>query len=162
VIDLGLDRATVDGPPESVWAILEDADALARVLPGAESVTSPGPGRFEGLMATKIGFVTLRADVEAALQDPDPPLHVRLDLRGRLRGLAGSFALSIPFDLEAVDGPRGASSRTLIAYTIELRVTGRLATFGTPMIRETMRRQIAELVANVDRELARRRSAGAE
>jgi carbon monoxide dehydrogenase subunit G len=162
VIDLGLDRATLDGGPEALWGILEDADALARVLPGAESVTSSAPGRFEGLMATKIGFVTLRADVEATLQDPDPPRSVRLDLRGRLRGLAGSFALSIPFELEAVDGPRGPSSRTLIAYTVELRMTGRLATFGTPLIREAMRRQINELVANVDRELARRRSAEAE
>ena len=162
MIDLGLDRATVDGPPEAVWAILEDAEALARVLPGAESVTSSAPGRLEGLMATKIGFVTLRADVEAALQDPEPPRHIRLDLRGRLRGLAGSFALSIPFDLEAVDGTRGPSSRTLIAYIVELRVTGRLATFGTPLIRETMRRQINELVANVDRELAGRRSAESE
>jgi carbon monoxide dehydrogenase subunit G len=159
VIDLGLNRATLDGPPAAVWAILEDAEALARIIPGAESVTSSGPGRFEGVMATKVGFVTLRADVEAALLDADPPRHLRLDLRGRLRGLAGGFALSIPFDLEPIDGPRGPASKTGVVYTMELRVTGRLATFGTPLIRDTMRRQINELVLNVDRELAERPSA---
>jgi carbon monoxide dehydrogenase subunit G len=158
VIDLGVDRVALDGAPEDVWEILEDPNALARVLPGAESITSTAPGRLAAVMASKIGFVTLRADVEGTLLDADPPRHLRLDLRGRLRGIAGGFSLSIPFDLEAADGPRGTSSRTLITYSIQLRVSGRLATFGTPLIQDTMRRQIAELVANVDRELDRRRA----
>jgi carbon monoxide dehydrogenase subunit G len=55
----------------------------------------------------------------------------------------------VPFELE----PQ-ADGATLITYRVDLAVTGRLAAFGRPLLRDTMRRQIAQLVANVERELA--------
>ena len=39
------DRAVLHGSPDAVWAIMHDGEALARVLPGAESVTVTGDGR---------------------------------------------------------------------------------------------------------------------
>ena len=42
---------------------------------------------------------------------------------------------------------------TEVTYSIDLQVTGRLASFGAPLLRDTLRRQVAELIANVDREL---------
>lgn len=148
------DHATVHGSPAAVWAIIEDPVALAAVLPGVESVVATGPGRFRGVLATKIQFLTLRADVDAAFHDADPPHHLRLQLDGRPRGLAGSFSVSIPFDLTEVEGVANRETATEIRYAVDLRVTGRLATFGMPLLRDTLRRQIAALVANVDRELA--------
>lgn len=143
------DSAELSGPPEAVWAILEDPAALARVLPGAESIAAAGPGRFTGVLASKLQFLTVRADVTASYHDADPPRHLRLELDGRPRTLAGSFRVSIPFDLEPLDG-----NRTRASYSVDLQVRGRLATFGAPLLRDTMRRQIAELVRNVERELA--------
>ena len=147
------DRAVVHGTPEAVWAIIEDAAALGRVLPGAESIVATGPGTFRGVLATKLQFLTVRADVDAAFHDADPPRHLRLQLNGRPRGLAGSFAVSIPIDLALTDGD---ALTTDVRYSIDLNVTGRLATFGAPLLRDTLRRQIAALVQNVDRELAAR------
>lgn len=152
--ELVRDRVTVQGPPSAVWAIIEDPAALARVLPGAESVEAAGPGRFRGVLAARIQFLTLRADVEATLSDADPPRHLRLQLKGRPRGLAASFEVSIPFDLRKMDGPAGPASATEISYAVDLMVTGRLASFGAPLLRDTLRRQVAALVQNLDRELA--------
>lgn len=152
------EHALIDGPPQAVWAILDDADALARVLPGAESIEVTGPGEFRGVLAARLQFLSVRADVQATFRDADPPRHLRLVLDGRPRGLAGSFRVSIPLDLVPRDGPRGPASTTLADYEIELETTGRLATFGAPMLRDTMRRQIAALLANVDRELSARRA----
>lgn len=151
--ELVRDRVVVNGPPAAVWAILEDPAALGRVLPGAESIAATGPGRFHGILATRIQFLTVRAEVDASFHDADPPRHLRLRLDGRPRGLAGSFSVSIPFDLEPADGPAGPGTATEVSYTVDLQVTGRLAVFGAPLLRETMCRQIGVLVANVDREL---------
>jgi carbon monoxide dehydrogenase subunit G len=158
--ELVRDRARVHGSREAVWALIEDPASLARVLPGAESVVADGPGRLRGVVATRIQFLTVRADVVAAFHDADPPRHLRLQLDGRPRGLAGSFTVSVPFDLVARDGPGGPGTETEITYAVDLQVTGRLATFGAPLLRDTMRRQIAALVANVDRELASHGLAG--
>ena len=150
------DEIVVRATPEAVWGLISDAAALQRVLPGAESVVETGPGAFHGVLASRIQFLTVKAEVDAVFEDADPPHHLRLRMNGRPRGLAGSFSVSIPFDLEP--GPphagRGAPTVTRVSYVVDLTVTGRLAVFGKPLLADTMRREIAALVANVDRELA--------
>lgn len=140
----------IDASAEAIWGLLLDAGALARVLPGAEDVVEESTGLFRAVVASRIQFMTVRADVSGALLDLDPPRHVRLVMDGRPRGLAGSFRVEIPFDLVPL-----ASSRTAVSYVVDLQVTGRLAAFGAPLMRATMRRQIDQLVLNVERELAR-------
>jgi carbon monoxide dehydrogenase subunit G len=147
VSELVRDTVVVAAPRERIWAMLDDPAALARVLPGAESLVADGPGRWTGVLASKVGFLTIRADAVAQVADARPPDHMRLDIEGRPRGLAGSFRASIPFDL--------TSDRvgTRIAYAVDLTVTGRLAAFGAPILRDTLRKQVVQLVANLAREL---------
>lgn len=154
--ELVRETVTIAGPPEAVWSVIEDPAALGRVLPGCESINTEGPGRFRAVLASKVQFMTLRADVTATFNDADPPRHLRLELEGRPRGLAGSFRVSVPFDIE----PTGDGG-SRVTYSVDLSVTGRLAAFGVPLLRETMRRQVAELVRNVERELATRGRGGA-
>lgn len=143
----------IHGRPEQVWAIIHDPAALARVLPGAEALVATGPDAFEAVLASRIQFMTIRADVTATFHDADPPRSLRLELEGRPRGLAGAFRASIPFSLEATVTADGRPA-TSITYAVDLTTTGRLGAFGAPLMRDTMRRQVAALVANVDRELA--------
>ena len=146
------DTVVISASPAAVWSILDDPAALGRVLPGCESIVAEGPGRFRAVLASKIQFLTVRADVAATYHDSDPPRHLRLELDGRPRGLAGSFRVSIPFDLAARDG--GDSCQ--VTYRVDLQVTGRLASFGVPLMRDSLRRQVGELVRNIERELAAR------
>ena len=154
--ELVRETVTVAGLPEAVWSVIEDPAALGRVLPGCESIAADGPGRFRAVLASRVGFMTLRADVTATFHDADAPRHLRLELDGRPRGLAGSFRVSVPFDIE----PTGDGG-SRVSYSVELSVTGRLAAFGAPILRDSMRRQVAELVRNVERELATRGRGGA-
>jgi carbon monoxide dehydrogenase subunit G len=159
--ELVRDRAVIRGSPNAVWALIEDPVALARVLPGAESIVATGEGEFHGVLASKLQFLTVRADVDAVFRDADPPRHLRLEMAGRPRGLAASFTVSVPFDLTGIvepGSPAGSAfTVTEVSYAVDLQVTGRLASFGAPLMRETLRRQVAVLLANVDRELAERR-----
>ncbi|HZC33505.1 MAG TPA: SRPBCC domain-containing protein [Candidatus Bathyarchaeia archaeon] len=162
--ELVRDQAVIHGSPDAIWALLEDPAALARVLPGAESIVATGDGSFHGVLASKLQFLTIRADVDAVFREADPPRHLRLEMAGRPRGLAGSFTVSVPFDLSGMvaSSPAGSSATaTEVNYAVDLQVTGRLASFGAPLLRDTLRRQVAVLLANVDRELAERRERGA-
>lgn len=144
--ELAKDRVVIHASPASIRAVIDDPDALARVLPGAESLVPDGPGRWRGVLATKVGFMTIRADAVATLTESDDPDHLRIEIEGRPRGLAGSFRAAVPFSLEPVD-----AERTAVEYMVDLTVTGRLAAFGAPIMRETFRRQVAELVTNIER-----------
>jgi carbon monoxide dehydrogenase subunit G len=153
VTELVRDTLTVDrSTPDEIWSVVLDAGALARVLPGCESLTDQGAGRFAGVLATRLGSLTLRADVTASLLEAERPRHLRLSIQGRPRSVVGSFSADVPFDLQA-DG-----DATRVSYAVDLGVTGRLASFGLPLLREVFRRQVAALVANLGQELARRRS----
>ena len=105
VSELLRDRAVIRGSPSAVWALLDDPVALERVLPGAELIVATGEGRFHGVLASKLQFLTVRADVDAVFRDADPPRHLRLEMAGRPRGLAGSFTVSVPFDLTEIAEP---------------------------------------------------------
>lgn len=144
--ELTKDRLVVRATPAAIRAVIDDPDALARVLPGAESLVPDGPGRWRGVLATRVGFMTVRADAVATLAEEDPPDHLRIEIDGRPRGLAGSFRAIIPFSLEAV-----GADQTAIDYAVDLTVSGRLASFGTPILRDTLRRQVRTLVENLER-----------
>jgi len=141
------ERVTVRVPRERIWPVFHDADRLAAVLPGCESLEETGPGAFRGLLATRLQFLTLRADVTARLADLAPPDHLRLEIEGRPRGLTGGFRAEIPIEL----GERGG--QTDVAYRVDLTTSGRLATFGAPILRDTFRKQVATLIANLERAL---------
>ena len=140
----------IDGTPDAIWAILDDPDALGRILPGCESIVRDGPTAFRAVLAAKTGFLTIRADVTATYRDAIPPTHLRLDLDGRPRGISGAFQASVPFDLVALD-----AGRTEVRYSIDTTVSGALASFGSGMIRGALTGQVDALVRNLERELAR-------
>jgi carbon monoxide dehydrogenase subunit G len=139
-VRIGVDR-------DRIWPIFSDAEALARVLPGCEQLHSTGPNVYRGVLATRLQFLTIRADVTARLLDLEPPARLSLEIDGRPRGLAGGFRAVIPIGLEEDDGG------TAVSYRVELTTSGRLASFGAPLLRDTFRRQVATLVANLEAEL---------
>ena len=53
----------------------------------------------------------------------------------------------IPIELD------DAGSAADIHYQLDLTTSGRLATFGTPILRDSFRKQVATLVANLERVL---------
>ena len=143
------DTATISASPEAIWAILHDPAALARVLPGVESLEPDGPDRFRGLLVAKAGFFKIRADVTASLLDADPPRHVRLELAGRVRGIGGEYVASVPLDLTPID-----DGRTRVDYTVGVELTGQLARMGGSKIGDGLRSQVDDLIRNVEREVA--------
>ena len=142
---------TVAGTPEAIWAILDDPEALGRVLPGCESIVREAADRFRAVLASRARFMTVRADVVATYLDADPPRHLRLDFEGRPRGLGGSFRASVPFDLI----PLG-DGRTEVRYSVEASAEGALAALGGGLIGDALKGQVDELVRKLERELAGR------
>lgn len=149
------DRVTVAAPPTAIWAILDDVEALGRVLPGVEAITAPRPGHFTATLAAKIQFLTIRADVEASLE-VEPLTRARLRLVGRPRGLVGGFTAEIPFEIREVAAPPAGEPASEVSYAVEVALSGRLAAFGAPLLRDAFRRQVAALVANLESEHRRR------
>jgi len=151
---LAQDTVVVRVPRARIWEAFADADLLGRILPGCEELVAIGAGAFRGVLATRLQFLTLRADVAATVTDQAFPDGLRLVLDGKPRGLAGGFRAVIPIQLAE------AGENTRIHYAVDLTTSGRLATFGAPILRDSFRRQVVTLIANVERVLGSDAAAG--
>ena len=105
---------TFSGSSARLLAALEDAETLARVVPGCERLLQLGPAGDDGTLAFEArvrmdeGLVT--ATVHAAVARM--PTRLRLDLRGY--GQAGPFEGAGTLDLVEREG------HTVLAYALEV------------------------------------------
>jgi carbon monoxide dehydrogenase subunit G len=142
----------IRGTPEQVWAFLWDADALARVLPGCESIRAEGPGRYRAALAVRIPLFTVRGDVVAELHDPVAPREVVLTLDGTTRGVGGTLHVRLPIALEWTESVGGHV--TLVRYDVEVKATGAIGAFGPGVLRDALVDEVAGLAVNIEREIA--------
>ena len=66
---LAEETVVVRVPRARIWEAFADADLLGRILPGCEELIATGEGAFRGVLATRLQFLTLRADVIATFAD---------------------------------------------------------------------------------------------
>lgn len=71
-------------PPERVWALLQDPDALVACIPGCESLTPDGEGEGRYVAAMSVGVAAFKGKYtgKVALANLDPPHHYDLQVEG--------------------------------------------------------------------------------
>lgn len=145
------ETATLSAPRDRVWQIVIDPAALRRVLPGCESLEQIGDGRYQAVMASRLQFLTLRLAGTCEVITEIPAERFELRIAGKPMGLVGTLSVTVPVVLTDADD----ASTTHAAYRVDLAMTGRLAAFGAPIVRSTVKEQIRQLIANVEAEARR-------
>lgn len=136
----------VAASPDGIRAVLGDAAALGRIIPGCESAETVGPGRFRLVLATRVGFLTVRADVDATLRETGTD-GLELVLDGDTHGFDGGFLASIPFTLAA-----GADGTTTVRYEVSVATRGTVALAGDAAVASAIHELADELVGGLERE----------
>jgi 2-furoyl-CoA dehydrogenase large subunit len=74
----GAGQAIIPGGPQATWETLLDADALAALIPGCQSVDKRSPTHLQAEVLIGIGPVKGRYRVNVELSDLDPPHAVTI------------------------------------------------------------------------------------
>lgn len=123
----------IEAAPETVWAALNDAEALRRSIPGCETLMRTGANEFTGAVRAKVGPVSATFKGKVELTDLDPPHGYTLTGRGQ--GGAAGFAKGDAKVRLVADG-----EGTRLTYVATVDVGGKLASVGGRLIESVSRR----------------------
>ncbi|MEO7009495.1 MAG: molybdopterin cofactor-binding domain-containing protein [Caldimonas sp.] len=116
----------IAAPPDVVFRVLVDPDALARVIPGCRALERVGDHRYRADVTLGIGVVRARFDASIQLSELDAPRS--LVLAGSGTGALGAAEGRGTVTLAAIAGG------TRLDYAYRSHVTGKLAAVGGRML----------------------------
>jgi len=141
---------TFNGPRATVWDLLQDPAVLAKALPGTERLTQTGEDRYEGVMKVSIGPMTAaKFTVNVTLQDKVAPERytMQIDSKGNVGFARGTAAVQLT---EQADGS------TLMSYSSDMQVGGRIAAVGQRLLDSVAKMMTRQALDALDRELRQR------
>ena len=127
----------IAAPREKVWAALNDAEILRQAIPGCEEIDKLSPTEMTAKVTAKVGPVKARFGGKVTLSDLDPPNGYKISGEGQ-GGAAGFAKGGAEVRLEA-DG-----DATILRYTVNANVGGKLAQIGSRLIDATARKMAEE------------------
>jgi uncharacterized protein len=134
-------------PRQVVWNKLNDPSTLKACIPGCEELETTDDGGYRATAKLKIGPVSARFRGKVMLSDLDPPNGYKIVGEGE-GGIAG-FAKG-----GAVVGLSEENGGTLLTYTVEAQIGGKLAQLGQRLIDGSAKRLADEFFANFARIVA--------
>ena len=139
----------VASPREAVWKVFLDPVELASCVPGVQDIQLVDPTHYDAEMVVKLPFLTLRFTVHGELTESTENSRLVVGLDGEPASFAGAFRATLTISLD--DGPGGGS---VIAYEIDMHLTGRLASLGEALMRSTASNLGRAFAQNVKARLA--------
>jgi len=112
---------------ETVWEKLNDPATLKACIPGCEQLDKLSDTEFQAVATTKIGPVKARFKGKVTLSDLDPPNSYKISGQGD-GGVAGFAKGGATVKLAPKNGG------TLLSYTVEAQVGGKIAQIGQRLI----------------------------
>lgn len=120
-----------------VWEALNDPDVLSACIPGCKSLERTGDNGYAATVQAKVGPVKATFKGEVTLSDIDPPNGYRISGEGK--GGAAGFAKGGATVTLTEDG-----DGTLLSYTVDANVGGKLAQIGSRLIDSTSKKLAGE------------------
>jgi carbon monoxide dehydrogenase subunit G len=139
---------TVHTPIDRAWQVLTDLTGIAPCMPGAQ-LTGVDGDVYQGKVKIKVGPVLSEfAGTARFTEKDDAAYRAVIDAKGRDARSAGNASALVT----AVLAPAGDS--TTVSVDTDLKISGKLAQFGSGMIKEVSAKLLAQFVANLEAKLA--------
>jgi hypothetical protein len=132
---------------EAVWAALNDPQMLRKCIQGCDELERSGDNEFAGKVAAAIGPVRAKFNIVLRLENVVAPQSYTLAGESKA-GSVGFGRGSADVVLEEQDG------ETLLTYSAEFKVGGKLAQVGSRLVVGATRKTADDFFGCLSRELA--------
>jgi carbon monoxide dehydrogenase subunit G len=139
---------TVHTPIDRAWEVLTDLPGIAPCMPGAR-LTGVEGDVYQGKVKVKVGPVISEFAGTARFTEKDASAYrAAIDAKGRDARSAGNASALVTAVLKA----EGDSTR--VSVDTDLKISGKLAQFGSGMIKEVSGKLLTQFVTNLEAKLA--------
>lgn len=137
---------TVDAPRPRVFEEMQTPAMLNRTIPNCQRVDEISDGRYRATIEEKISQLSLTMDTEIEITELRDPEFVEITITGSSKNGNTSAEGIGSFDLLEENG----GDRTAIHYTLEINVSGKLASLGFKMLKHVVTSRIDQMVDNIE------------
>ncbi len=123
----------IEATRETVWAALNDPEALKQAIPGCQEIEKVSDTEFKATVKLKVGPVSATFKGAVTLADLDPPNGYTISGQGK-GGAAGFAKGGAKIRLDE-DG-----AATVLRYEVNAQVGGKLAQIGSRLIDATAKK----------------------
>jgi len=135
-------------PIQEVWDFLLAPGTLASCIPGAEKIESTDNKTYNCLVKQKVGPISVKLQFVVDLAEMTPPTYVKAVGRGEALGKLGTFGLELVVHLN-----EKSSEEVEVAYTMDVSMVGRIATFGERIMRAKVNKVGEQFTDNLKKKL---------
>ncbi len=132
----------IPAPRSKVWSALNDPEILKQCIPGCEEIVKSSDTEMSAKVRARVGPVSAAFSGKVTLSDLDPPNGYKISGEGT-GGPAGFAKGGATVRLSDADGG------TLLSYTVEANVGGKLAQIGSRLIDGTARKMAGDFFAKL-------------
>jgi carbon monoxide dehydrogenase subunit G len=144
-------KFTLKAPIQEVWDFLLKPDTLASCIPGAEEMKAIDDKTYESVVKQKVGPISVKLKFTTTITEMDPPRHLKAVGRGADVMKAGTFSQDTVVDLTEI-----SKDEVEVAYSSNVSLVGRLATFGERIMRAKAKSVGEEFTKNLQEKLKSR------
>ena len=136
-------------PLEQAWSLLTDLERVAPSMPGV-GVDSADADGVQATMRVKVGPVTAAYRTQVTMESEDAASRTAvLKASGRETRGPGTVEATVTAKLRPE-----SDDRTAVELMTDLAVTGKIAQFGSGVMKEVADRLLAQFAENLDSDLA--------
>ncbi len=140
---------TVSADTARTWATVTDVDQLVSWIHILTEVEEHEPlGRYSAVLTDRVGMFSLRADLSITVTDIEEGRSISIQAEGRDRQVDSRIFVEGTMTLEPREGG------TALDVGGRYEVSGRVATFGGPIIRSKAQAIIDEFFAGLEAALS--------
>ncbi len=144
-----------NGTQQQVWDLFRDTEVMAAALPGTKKMELVGENTYEAVMNVRVGPVAGEFSGQLVISNEDHPNSYTMTVDGR--GKPG-FLKGVGDVILTNEG----ENQTLMGYTGEVQIGGKLAAVGQRLIDTVAKSIISQAFETLDNALAERVNAEAE
>ena len=143
---------TFDGPREILWELVRDPNVLAACLPGTQSMRQVGEHEYEGEIGIRVGPISGAFAGKLFVSNEVPPASCTLTVEGT--GKVGFLK-----GVGNIDMSEQGQGKTLMKYTGEVQIGGKVASVGQRLFDSVSRGMIEQALGKLNETLKARSAA---